>query len=94
MFATTPVYNVDGDVVHGLMRRQVLEDPTDDIYVVTQNGQNRLWLISHVHYNTPDLWWVIASVNNIVDPMLGVPTGTELKIPKAIRLSEEGILTS
>jgi len=48
-------------------------------YTVPENEVNRLDLISWYFYKTPELMWVIMSVNNITDPF-NVPAGTVLKI--------------
>ena len=92
MFTNTPVYEVSGTIVFGLMQPSVVADATDELYVVPPNGVARLDLIANNFYGTPALWWVIASVNNIVDPLLSVPQGTSIRIPTKARLSAEGIL--
>lgn len=94
MFADTPVYEVDGNVVFGQLRDPVVPDASDQLYVVTQPGQRRLDAISSLFYSTPHLWWVIALVNRMNDPLLGMPYGTELRIPTKQRLSEAGILSA
>lgn len=48
-------------------------------YTVPENEVNRLDLISWYFYRTPELMWVIMSINNITDPF-NVPAGTVLKI--------------
>jgi hypothetical protein len=93
MFATTPFYmGDDGELVFGLRRDPVLPDSTDKAYTVEQFGKDKLWLISELFYKTKDLWWVISSVNNVVDPLVGVKLGTTLRIPTVERLASEGIL--
>jgi hypothetical protein len=93
MFTNTPVYEINGEVVFGLLRDAVVADATDRLYTIPQGGDNRLWLISQYHYSTPELWWVLSMVNNIVDPLAGVPAGTELRVPTINRLINEGILS-
>jgi hypothetical protein len=93
MFSNTPVYEVKGDIVFGLLRDPVIASPTDQLYVVTQAGEKRLDLVSSLFYGTSHLWWVLALVNNLVDPLVGVSVGTELRIPTKQRLADEGILT-
>jgi hypothetical protein len=94
MFQDTPVFEVGSDIVFGLLQDPVVADPTDQLYVVTQAGERRLDLISQLFYDTPQLWWVIALVNNFVDPLIGAPAGAELRIPTRQRLSEAGILVA
>lgn len=50
---------------------------------VKENEVNRLDLISWKYYKTPELFWVIAAVNNIIDPF-NIEEGTVLRIiPKS-----------
>lgn len=92
MLAKTPFYDIDGVITPGLVRPVVLPDFSDVVYTVTLAGERRLDLISALHYGTPNLWWVIASVNNLVDGLAGVRVGTELRIPLKSRLAQTGIL--
>lgn len=38
--------------------------------------------LSTTQYDTPLLYWAIADINDIIDPMITIPAGTELKIPQ------------
>lgn len=91
-YADTPVYNVGGDIVFGLRREVVVADQTDQLYTVPPAGEQRLDLISEQFYGIPDLWWVIADVNGIVDPLVGPAQGDILRIPQRSRLATEGVL--
>jgi hypothetical protein len=93
MFTKTLVYEVGGQGVFGLLRDTVVPDPTDIAFTVPPGGVHRLDLISYQFYGTPQLWWVIAAVNNIVDPLYGAEDGTQLRIPTRSRLASEGVLT-
>lgn len=92
MFAETPVYEVGPDIVFGLTRDVVVPDSSDTLYTVPPGGTHRLDRISNEHYGTPHLWWVIARVNNIVDPLFGVVSGQVIRIPTRARLATDGIL--
>lgn len=92
MFSKTPVYSVKGDTVHGLMQDPVVPDASDDLFSVQDVEGSRLDSISDNFYGTPLLWWVIARVNNIQDPMVGVPQGTKLLIPSKTRLANAGVM--
>lgn len=92
-FAKTPVYEVSGNVVFGLQVPVVIPSASDIVYVVPPPGEFRLDLISTQFYGVPDLWWVIASVNNISDPLVGVASGTRIRVPARERLASEGILS-
>jgi len=93
MFTQTPVYELGPDaIVFGLMQPAVVPDATDEQWVVPPAGVPRLDLLSSAFYDTPHLWWVLASVNNILDPLVSVPQGTSLRVPTKERLAAEGIL--
>lgn len=93
MFSKTPVYDLGSDtVVFGLMQPAVVPDNTDELWVVPSAGVPRLDLLANDFYGTPQLWWVLASVNNILDPLVSVPTGTGIRVPTKTRLAAEGIL--
>jgi hypothetical protein len=96
MFAQTPVYEVptvEGkQVVFGLLQDVIVADPTDMIYTMPVGAVYRMDLISQSFYGVPDLWWVIARVNGILDPLVGAPMGVMLRIPTKARLAKEGLL--
>jgi nucleoid-associated protein YgaU len=96
MWAQTPIHEIDSEdgkvIVFALMQDVVVADPSDFLYTVPAGGVYRLDLISHNFYGVPDLWWVIASVNNIIDPLISVPLGTVIRIPTKARLGAAGIL--
>jgi hypothetical protein len=51
-----------------------------DIYIVKYNDT---WpLVSYNVYETPNLWWIIVSVNNISNPTIQPIQGTTLKVLK------------
>lgn len=56
------------------------ETDQDRFIIVGVYEENRLDRVSYVFYNNVVLWWVIAHVNEIMDP-LNVPVGTRLRIP-------------
>ena len=80
-FKYTPVYRVDDTIRFGLRQTPVSPTPQDRVYNVTLETANRLDLIANAFYGNPELWWVIADANSILDPMAGIPVGTELRIP-------------
>lgn len=93
MFVKTPIYDLGADtIVFGLMQPAVVPSNTDQIWVVPEAGVPRLDLLSNDFYSTPELWWVLASVNNIIDPLTSVPQGTGIRVPTKERLAAEGIL--
>lgn len=92
MFAETPIYEVGEDIVFGLTRDVVVPDNSDVLYNVPPGGAYRLDLVSNEQYGTPHLWWVIARVNNLIDPLVGVTSGAIIRVPTRARLASEGIL--
>lgn len=94
MFSNTPVYESGGVIQYGLMKDAVVPDPTDQVFVVPPDGVERLDLISFSFFGTPELWWVIARLNNMQDPLTAVPVGTRIRIPTRQRLASEGILNA
>ena len=87
MWQSTPVYSVNDELVFGLLREPLVPDPTDQIFVVSKPFENRLDKISTEVYGTPQLWWVIAIVNDIIDIDTGIVIGVRLKIPLQSRLA-------
>lgn len=92
MYSQTPVYDVNGVIVFGLMQDVIVPDPSDNLFPMPSEASNRLDLLSQEFYGTPSLWWLLARVNNIVDPLVGAPTGTLLRIPTKARLASTGVL--
>lgn len=92
MFATTPVYDVENDVVFGLMKDVIVPDASDRLYTIPPGGEARLDAISYKEYGTPSLWWVLARVNDLQDALVGFPVNTTIRIPTKDRLASEGIL--
>jgi hypothetical protein len=68
---------------------KIRESDNDVFYAVEQGYENRLDLISYKFYNTPFLWWVLASINNIANPMK-VEAGVILRIPNRSDLFSSG----
>lgn len=92
------VYNKTSRYVHGgstevgelgiewWERRNFKTDPTDTIFTVDNFHSNRLDLIANIFYGEPRYWWIIAQVNNILDPQQEVYPGRILSIPSKDRL--------
>jgi len=82
------IFNVyteeDGHYYYNLLQTVVIPDNLPagyyDSYNVTYGDT---WpFISYKVYNTPNLWWVILSVNNIINPTQTPEPGTFIKILK------------
>lgn len=92
MFLRTPVYKVGTDLVFGQRRESVTPDDTDMSIEVTQPMVGRLDLLAYDLYGNSELWWAIAELNNLVDPITEVTLGVQLRVPRRDRLFN--ILTS
>lgn len=58
--------------------------PTDeDIYIITTQS-DRLDLLANKYYGDKNLWWVIATANNLNDASLHIEPGTQLRLPNNI----------
>lgn len=69
--------------------RAVFEiDPTDYEYVVERRFEGRLDLITAVYLGEQNVryWWVVAMLNNILDPFTEVTAGRIIRIPTRERL--------
>jgi len=97
MWAKTPAYPATADgqniVVFGMLQDVIVPDPTDVTYKVPVGARYRLDLISQSFYGVPDLWWVIARVNGILDPVVGATPGATIRVPTKARLAREGLLS-
>ena len=62
---------------------EIREHPADDTHLVSSGEELNLPLISDQHYGTPDLWWVIATANDLYDVLDELQPGTVLRIPAA-----------
>lgn len=58
-------------------------DPSDSIYVVEKKFEGRLDLITAVYLGEKFVanWWIIAMINNILDPYTEIYEGRVLYIP-------------
>jgi len=79
-YRRTPVYKVDDELVFGLLNLPIVKARTDTYVIVKQGSENRLDLVSSAVYGTPIYWWVIATLNDIIDPMTEVPVGKVLRV--------------
>ncbi len=97
MWVKTPIYEseVEGEpvVVFGLAQPVISPHPSDISFTVPISGVARFDLISQHFYGVPDLGHVIASVNNTIDMLVGVPVGTRIRVPTKARLAQEGLLS-
>jgi len=55
---------------------------------VTQVNENDLPAIATTLYGNPQLWWTIAELNSIVDPLTEVTSGTALRVSTQARIND------
>lgn len=64
-------------------------DPSDIIYVIEKKYEGRLDMLGLLFYSDPNLWWVIAQYNGIIDPLTELVEGKIISIPLKDRLELE-----
>jgi len=78
---------IDDSLVPGRLRFQLWMPPDIDMtfytrHTVTDAEQGRLDLVAYKTLGDPRLWWAVAYVNQIQNPLAAIPVGTLLKIPR------------
>lgn len=59
-----------------------LDKTATPFFTVKTTAPSTLDLLSVKYYSTPLLYWLIQDMNDIVDPLLTIPAGAEIKIPQ------------
>ncbi len=69
-------------------RNVFVTDPTDFMYVVEPRFEGRLDLITAVYLGEQNIryWWLVAMLNNILDPYTEVKAGRIVRVPTKERL--------
>jgi len=84
--------NIDGDEYIETPKKYKIPESTKDIFYSVDKGfENRLDLISNKFYGTPLLYWAIAMMNEIDNP-IDIPSGVILRIPATETLYDIGII--
>ena len=68
------------DYLQSPVKKKIVESERDSFYTVEPECEDRIDIISYKFYNTPHLWWAIAMMNHIKNPMR-VEAGIILRIP-------------
>ena len=63
----------------------LVQDDNNDVYVITQEG-DRLDNLAFQYYGDSNLWWYIATANQI--STMNVPNGTSLRIPSSTQFAK------
>lgn len=61
-------------------------DESDDKVIIDAFHKGRLDLIANAFYGEPRYWWILAQINNILDPHTEVSEGRIIFVPKKERL--------
>ena len=71
-------YGKNGITRIGTSNLPMFEEDNSDILLIAVDG-DRCDLIATEYYGTPELWWYIASVNNLKSN--NIEAGTQLRVP-------------
>lgn len=84
--------NLNGDTYIESPNKFEIKESNHDIYYAVEKGyENRLDLISNKFYGTPLMYWAIAVMNHIDNP-LDVPSGVVLRIPAIESIYDTGVI--
>lgn len=68
-------------VINGLSFYEMDYYGQEVFHVVQPNEVGRLDIISYIHYETPEFWWLIAVYNQVRDTIFGFNPGDMIRIP-------------
>lgn len=74
--------NATNDYAWGVW--EVIDFPeagTDLIHIIKDYEAGRIDLLADKYYGNVNLWWVIAYINEIMDPMVDMEAGDKIRIP-------------
>jgi hypothetical protein len=85
-------YN-DGEVRMETTEKLIIDPADDDVYHQVDVGEeNRLDLVAFRYYRNANLWWILATANNLNDPFV-ISIGMVIRIPSLNRIyGYKGIL--
>lgn len=70
-----------------IWERNIIQTSVDDtLYTVEKRFEGRLDQIAAQYLLEPRYWWVIAQLNNILDPYVEIREGVILRIPRLERV--------
>ena len=78
-----------GDVEHWELPEYPAILPAPDDIKYTVDANDRIDLLSNRFYGAPDLWWIIAIVNNIRLLPNGLNANTQIRIPSPRRVFQD-----
>lgn len=65
----------------------------DDKYIYITDNNIRLDNIALSEYGDSKLWWIIAKINNIFNPLQIIPYGTVLRVPDLTNLIAHQVIS-
>lgn len=76
--------NVRGDYLDIMQQRSVINDRTDETYVIESRYHMRPDLLAFEKYGSSRYWWLFAmrNKNTIIDPIQDFRAGVTIRIPK------------
>lgn len=81
-----PLEDDDGYRFMNIFRSYELNEEimNDTMYYFTHKAENDEWWdnISSSYYGTPNLWWVVCLMNDVINPFEELEAGQEIKIMK------------
>lgn len=88
-FFKQPIYLVSNIKFWGTYQfPEIPVSPFDTYHIVAELDVYRLDLIAYKYYSTPELWWIIALVNQIFFEF------DEMEVGQVLRIPDKGTLTT
>ena len=92
-FFSQDLFLINGKRVWGTWESpKIPNSPFDNYHTVTQMDAGRLDLISYKYYQTPELWWVLATANGLFFPADELVAGMILRIPDLNQITSLGFI--
>ncbi len=84
----TPQRNFLIEFLDFLTFRDIPDDDTDEVIIISAKFNERPDLLSNELYGTPDFWWIFAVRNpdELIDPIYDLVAGLEIVVPTRQRL--------
>lgn len=61
-------------------------DPTDIVYYIEPQYENKPYLLGYTFYGDEGLWWIICQYNGIIDPLTELTVGKLILVPTIERV--------
>lgn len=82
-YAVTPVIEYEGKLAYPIYKKkQLIFHPEDKHYEITKDVEYRPDLVSNMFFGTPDFWWRIMEMNNMID-ILEFRAGRNIIMPSS-----------